>query len=492
MKLKVKFLKWSAGLPVVMLNEETAKKLGLHSKDRVSIKKLSKPKKTSCIIDIIEDIIDEDEIVISSELKKILELKEGENVEVNLASSPRSLTLLKNKLDGKRLSEKDIFTIIGDIVENKLSEAEISLFISGMYIHGMNFKETISLIKAISGSGDHLKFPRKIVVDKHSIGGVAGNRTTPIVVSICATTGLVFPKTSSRAITSAAGTVDVMETITKVDFSKKEVKEIVNKTGACMVWGGSLGMVPADSKIITIEKMLHIDPEAQLLASIISKKISVGSKHILIDIPYGRNAKVGRRKAKRLKRKFEKIGRYFNKNIKCVLTKGDEPIGKGIGPSLEIIDVIDILDPEKQGPKDLEEKSLYLAGEILEMTKKAEKGKGNEMAREILQSGKAFSKFKEIIHTQKGKIIKIPKAKFKKDIISNKKGIILDIDNKQINFLARISGCPIDKLSGVFLYFNERDKVKKGDKLITIYSESESRLEHAVKYYKDNKIITVK
>ena len=162
-------------------------------------------------------------------------------------------------------------------------------------------------------------------------------------MSICATEGLIFPKTSSRAITTPSGTADCVETIARVEFSINELKKILKKTKACMVWGGALGMVPADSKIIQIEKMLEIDPESQLLASIMAKKLAMGAKYIVINIPYGKTAKVGKPKALRLKRKFEKLGKHFNKKIRCVLTKNNGPIVRGIGPSLEMRDVIKVL-----------------------------------------------------------------------------------------------------------------------------------------------------
>ena len=348
----------------------------------------------------------------------------------------------------------------------------------------MNFKETIFLIKAILETVNQLNFDSKFVVDKHSIGGIPGNRTTPIVVSICAAAGLIIPKSSSRAITSASGTADVIETIAKVEFSLEEVKKIVKKTNACLVWGGGFGIVPADSKIIRIEKQLGIDPETQLLASIMSKKIASGAKYILIDIPYWKTAKVSKRKAMRLKNKFEKLGKYFKKKLKVVLTKGEQPIGQGIGPFLEIHDVISVLKQDCNCPKDLEEKSIFLAGEILKMTKQGNK----ETAKEILKSGKAFKKFNEIIIAQHGKIPgKIPEAKFKKPIFSEKSGVVKEIDNKKINNLARTSGAPVDKFAGLKIKFKLKDKIKKGDEILTIYAESASRLKQAINFYKKEK-----
>jgi AMP phosphorylase len=485
MKLKVKFLKWAAGIPVAMLNEKTAKSIGVGIKDRVSIKIDSK--EMSTIVDTVGSLIDHNEIAVSFEIKKELNLKAGQKVDVTLAFPPDSLVFIKKKLNGKALSKREISEIIKDIVSNSLSEAEIALFVSAMYENGMTFNETISLIDAISETGNKLDLKGGIIVDKHSIGGVPG-RTTPIIVSICASAGLIFPKNSSRSITTPAGTADVMEVLANVDFSVGEIRKIVKKVGACIVWGGGLEIVPADSKIIEVEKMLNIDPEAQMIASIMSKKLATGSKYILIHIPYGKYAKVGQKKAMQLQDKFEKLGRHFHKILKCHLSKNNGPIGNGVGPVLEMADVIKILDPCQKGPKRLEDISISLSGELLEMSGKAKKGEGEKMAKRILYSGEAFKKFKQIIVAQGGNLDfnkKLCPAKFKKNIKSKKTFEIKAIDNKIINSIARIAGCPTDKRTGLYLHFLPGETVKKGQDLITIYSESESRLKQASALYKE-------
>ncbi len=493
MELKIKLLEWSAGLPVAMLDEETAKKMGVHTKDRIFIETISgKHKKLSTIIDTIKKFIGKNEIAVSSELKDKLGLKSGQKVRVGLSPTSKSLIYIRKKLDKKKLTQKEINEIIKDIANNSLSEAEIALFVSSMYESGMDMQEVVYLIKAILKTGNQITFKNKYVVDKHSIGGIPGNRTTPIIVSICASAGLIMPKTSSRAITSAAGTADVIETIAKVEFSAKELKKIVKKTNGCLIWGGSLGIVPADSKIIRIERILKIDPEAQLLASIMSKKLAVGSKYILIDIPYGKHAKVNKQQALKLKKKFEYLGKVFHKKLKVVLMEGKEPMGNGVGPVLELIDVIKVLNPKEEGPKDLEEKSLFLAGELLEMTSKAKKGEGIKMAKGILDSGKAFEKFKEIIKAQKGSFKKIKPAKFRKTILAKKSGTVKEINNKKINSLARMAGCPVDKLAGLQIYLSVKDKIKKGDKILTIHSESSSRIKAAIKFYSKENPIEIK
>lgn len=257
-----------------------------------------------------------------------------------------------------------------------------------------------------------------------------------------------------------------------------------------MVWGGGLGIVPADDKIIKIEKILEIDPESQLLASIMAKKLSMGAKYILIDIPYGKNAKVSRNGALRLKKKFEYIGKYFRRKIEVVLTEGSQPIGNGIGPSLELMDIVKILS-RNNGPLDLEKKSLFLAGTIFEMTGKAKKGKGIQLATSILDSGKAFEKFKEIIEAQGGNIKRLRYGKFKKTLLASGSGKIREIHNKKINSLARVTGCPANKFSGIYLYHHVGDSIKKGDKLIDIYTDSKSKLKEAEKFFKEQKPIII-
>jgi len=491
MKLKVKFLKWDAGVPVVMLDKKTADEIGVHTKDRILIK--SDGKELSTIVDIIDGIVRKNEIAVSSELKEILGLKNKQRVEVFISDSPKSLDYIKKKLNNQELSRKEVKEIIKDIVNNSLSEAEIALFISAMYKQGTNMQETIYLIDAILETGNKLNLKNKYIVDKHSIGGVTG-RTTPIIVAICAAHGLIMPKTSSRAITSPAGTADAIEVLAKVEFNMKDLKKIVKKTNACMVWGGGLGMVPADSKIIQIEKVLGIDPEAQLLASIMAKKLAVGSNYILIHIPYGKTAKVNKAKALKIKKKFEFLGKHFKKNLKVYLSENKGPLGNGVGPVLEMIDVIKVLNPKEKGPKYLEERSISLSGEIFEMTKKARPGKGKDLAREILNSGKAFEKFKEIIKAQGGSLnpSRLKLARFKKTLKSSSSGRIFEMDNKKINFLARLTGCPVEKSSGLYIYSHIGENINKGEDIITIYSNSRQRLRSAIKFYKKEKPIKIR
>ncbi len=488
MRLKLKSFKLQAGKPIAFIHEKDAEKLHLHIADRVKIWKNSRYE--IAVVDIVSGFIKQGEIALSQDLIKDLDVSGREYLDIEPTEKPKSSKFIQSALKCEPYTKQQLVRIISDIVEDKLTEAEIAYFVSGVYHCGMDLKETKYLTEAIFETGKHLSWNGNFVADKHSIGGIPNNRTTPIVVSICASAGITMPKTSSRAITSAAGTADVIETLARVDFSLKEMKEIVKKTNACLVWGGSLGLAPADDKIIQIEKILNIDPEPQLLASILSKKLSAGSKYVLIDIPYGDGAKVSKKEATRLKKRFILLGKMLGLEITVALTDGSQPIGNGIGPVLEMRDVLSILRREN-GPKDLEKKSVYLAGLLLEIAGKAKRGKGRLVAHEILNSGKAYKKFEEIINAQGGKISVLPLAKFSRTIKSSHSGKIKKIDNKGINYTARLAGCPSDKSSGIYLFVHKNEKVKKGDNLLVVYAESQRKLREAVDFFNEFKPITI-
>lgn len=490
MRLKLRVLKVAAGKPVIFLHEDSAKKLGIHTGDRVVIKKNGGW--VVAIADLASGFIKKKEAAVSDELDSALGDGAKGYIEVSHAAVAESSAILQNQVDCKEYSAKDLEKIMSDIVNNLLTEAEIAYFISGMVHCKASFNEIIHLIQAIVKTGTRLTWKNKIVADKHCIGGIPGNRTTPIVVSICAAAGILMPKTSSRAITSASGTADTIESIAPVSLSIPELKKVVNKTGACLVWGGSLGLAPADDKLIRVEKLLRVDPEAQLVASILSKKLSVGSTHVVIDIPFGDGAKVSKLNGEKLGQLFTVLGKKLGIEVRTVLTDGRQPIGHGIGPVLEIKDVIRVLKQDNS-PKDLEEKSIFIAGTILEMVGKAKKGQGTVKAKEILYSGAAYRKFCEIIYAQGGDPKAwLKEAKYSHTIISKHTGKVDYIHNQDINFLARIAGCPIDKSSGLYMYKHLGEKVSKGEKIATIFSESKPKLKEAIDFFKARKPISIK
>ncbi|MBD3387864.1 MAG: AMP phosphorylase [Candidatus Altiarchaeales archaeon] len=482
MDVTVRLYEIETGKPIVVLNEEDMKDLGVHIGDRIRICKGEKCYVTA-IIDATTSMVNEGEIGIFEEVKKSLDLNAGDVVGIQATSRPKSIEFIKKKLHGQHLHGHEITTIVEDIVENNLSDIELTALMVGAYINGYDMDETVALTQAIVETGDQIDFGEE-VVDKHCIGGVAGNRTTMLVVPIIAAAGLTMPKTSSRAITSPAGTADTMEVLAKVEFKIDELKDIVNRVGACIVWGGSVNLAPADDKIIRVEYPLSIDPEGQVLASVMAKKKSVGSDYLVIDIPVGHGAKLDdMNEANSLARKFIELGNRLDIKTKCLVTDGSSPIGRGIGPALEARDVMMALDG--RGPLDLVNKSIDLAAALLELSGKVRKGNGRALAEEILNSGKARDKMMEIIEAQGGdpKISPedIPLGDKKYEITSGVTGRVRSIDSKRISKVARAAGAPKDHGAGIDLQVGVGDTVDKGGVLYTIYSSSENKLEDAIK-----------
>lgn len=475
LKLKARLMDVVANMPVVILNLEDAKELGVYPGDRVLLRFSS----TSIIasLDTTRKYVAKGEIGIYRDAQ-VHGIKNKSPVFVSPTARPRSVEYIIKKMRGAELKKSEIYEIIGDIHNDRLSDSELGAFLTAVYIRGYTDSEVADVTRAMVEKGNSISWGNKIVVDKHSIGGVPGNRTTPVVVPILAAAGLTVPKTSSRAITSPAGTADTMEVFCNVSFSIPEIKRIVNKTGACMVWGGALTLAPVDDKFIRIEHALSIDPEGQVLASVMSKKNAVGSKYVLIDIPLGDEAKVERMKAaEQLAGKFKNLGRRLGMSVECAITEGAQPIGNGIGPVLEAIDIVEVL--KGRGPPDLREKSLELAGMLLQMTKKGSR----KTAEKILDSGKAFAKFREIVRAQGGsadKDFRKMLGRYTRDIISRRPGTILRIANEEISKVSRIAGAPNDKGAGVYLHFKNGGKVNVRDALFTIYAEKEYKLEEAI------------
>ncbi|MBW3015619.1 AMP phosphorylase [Candidatus Woesearchaeota archaeon] len=491
MKLKVKDMDIATGgILVALLNRQDADELDLHHGDRVKV--IKGKKRITAIVDIAETkkATPPGKIGIFEELLDKLGVKNNDTVDVWIEPKPKSVSLIKKKLDAKELSYDETFEIVRAISENELTDIETTYFIAATYMHGLTLDETVYLTKAMIETGDVLKFGKKRVFDKHCIGGVPGNRTTMVVVPIIAAAGLTMPKTSSRAITSPAGTADTVEVLADVSLSFEKIKTVVKKTNGCIVWGGAINLAPADDRIITVEHPLSIDAEGNLIASILAKKGSVSATDVLIDIPVGKSAKISSlRKAVRLQRLFEKIGRKLGMKVRCEITDGSQPIGNGIGPALEARDVLLLLKHDKDAPSDLYEKATDMAGLILEMAGKASKGEGQEVAKEIVRSKKAYKKFVEILRAQ-GKVKTVnPEdvvlGEYVHDVKAVRSGKVKEIDNKAVAKICKAAGCPKDKGAGIYLYKHVGDNVEKGEKLFTIYSENKFKLRHALELLKE-------
>lgn len=403
-------------------------------------------------------------------------------------SQQRAIDAIKKKLVGKRLNYGEIFSIMDEIANQKLSPVLTTYFAAAGFKEGFSDDELYYLTKAMIDTGPRLKF-KGVVADKHSAGGVAGTRTTMIIVPIIAAAGFTIPKTSSRAITSPAGTADTMEVVSPVTFSIPQIRHIVDKTGGCIVWGGHMGLAPADDILIQVEKPLAFESFDKIIVSVMAKKIASGANHIIIDLPVGPTMKIQHYKdAELIAKKFAILAKKFKVKMIFDINEVRQNAGRGIGPTLEARDVFQVLEQAPERPLALEAKALRLAGKLLTVcfsdTKSKKSLDGEEAAREILRSGKALTKMREIIDAQGGNpnvvSSKLTPGKEKYEIKSPRRGMVSFINNQEISVVCRILGCPTDKKSGMYLNRKLEETVDKGDILATLYSSDAWRLKEAV------------
>jgi thymidine phosphorylase len=438
------------------------------------------------------DILLPNEIGLSDAAAKKLNVSPNDTLYVSHLEPIESLSHVRAKIYNQKLDYNAYNEIITDIVEGNYSNIHLSAFITACAGDRMDINEISDLTKAMIASGKQLDWNKEIVVDKHCIGGLPGNRTTPLIVAIVAAYGLTMPKTSSRAITSPAGTADTMEVLTNVTLSSEEIKRVVENEGGCIVWGGTAQLSPADDVLIKIEKALDIDSEGQLIASVLSKKAAAGSTHVIIDIPVGETAKVrSTEMAQKLKTHMEIVGNAAGLYVKVIITDGTQPVGRGIGPTLEAIDILKVLKNEADAPNDLAERALLLAGELLELSGKAQSGSGRQIAKQVLESGKAYEKFLAICKAQ-GRFTQPVLAPYKVEIKAETSGVLNRIDNRKIAKLAKLSGAPQSKSAGILLNVHLGENVEQDQLLYTVFAESHGELNYALEYRNShNDILTI-
>jgi thymidine phosphorylase len=404
----------------------------------------------------------------------------GTMVTVTPATPPNSLDAVRAKVQGHTLADAEIAAIIDDISHYRYSDMEIAAFLIGSASF-MTSGELLALTRAMADAGTQLAWNGPIVVDKHCIGGIPGNRTSMIVVPITAAHGLTIPKTSSRAITSPAGTADTMEVLARVDLDVDAMKEVVAACHGCLVWGGHVNLSPADDILISVERPLSIDTREQMVASIMSKKIAAGSTHLLIDLPVGPSAKLtSAMDAMRLRKLFEFVGDHFGIAVEVITTDGRQPIGNGIGPVLEVQDVMAVLSNDPAAPRHLREKSLRLAAHLLDTDPDLRGGKGYLRARELLESGAALKQMHKIIDAQGPSGCAAEIGSLSSDVLAPRDGVVEAIDCLRLNRLARTAGAPLDKGAGIRIFKKIGDRVQQGEPLYRMHAFNASQFDLAV------------
>jgi len=426
------------------------------------------------VLNVVDDdaIVARDELGLSDPTFAHLGAAPGAPVDVGHPVRPVSMDAVRRKIAGERLDQCAFDQIVADIAANRYSKPEIAAFIVATVQNELDRDEILYLTRAMVGSGERLDWQEPLVADKHCIGGIPGNRTSLLVVPIVAAHGLLIPKTSSRAITSPAGTADTMEVLADVELKIADLRRIVRRHRGCIAWGGTARLSPADDVMISVERPLGIDSQGQLVASILSKKVAAGSTHLLIDIPVGPTAKVRHmRDAQRLRKLFEYVGDQLGVHVEIVITDGRQPIGNGIGPVLEARDAMRVLQGDPAAPADLRQKALRLAGRIIEFDPDVRGGQGFTIARDILDSGRALAKMHAIMAAQGAPRHAYAPARRTFDMTSPRAGTVTGIDNLQLARIARYAGAPAAKGAGVDLHRKLGDRVRRGEPLYRVYAE---------------------
>ena len=429
---------------------------------------------------VFGDMVGHDEIALSESAWRQLDPTPGELLTVAHAPALPSLSALRGKIYGKRFKGTEIDEIVADIVDGHYSDIHSAAFLASCAARALNLDETAALTRAMIATGDRLTWDFPLVADKHCVGGLPGNRTTPIVVAIVAAHGVPIPKTSSRAITSPAGTADAMATLTQVDLSLADIRKVVEQEAGCLVWGGSVRLSPADDKLIRIERALDLDAPGQLVASVLSKKIAAGATHAVIDFPVGPTAKIRTDKeADYLMGLVETVAQRFGLAVRTMRTDGRQPVGRGIGPALEARDVLEVLQNKPGAPADLRARAVALAGALLEFTGAVAPGQGEVEAEGTVTDGRAWTKFKHICAAQGG-LREPPVARRTRELPATVAGVVTDIDNRKLAMVAKFAGAPDAVAAGVTIHVRLGDRVEKGQTLLTVHAETMSGLHYAL------------
>lgn len=457
-----------------------AEGLGTPAQVRVSLNEHSILAKLNIVT---SDILEPGEAGLSNYAWKLLKAKEGDQILLSHPKLLQSLSYVRAKIWNQRLTDKQIDEIVTDMAAGHYSDMYIAAFLTACAGGRLNRHEIVALTRSMVTVGQQLAWGAEIVVDKHSVGGIPGNRTTLLIVPIVSAFGLTMPKTSSRAITSPAGTADTMEVLAPVDLDLARMRKVVEQEQGCIMWGGTVELSPVDDILIPIERALDLDSEGQLVASILSKKIAAGSTHILLDMPIGATAKVRSvAMAKRLHSCLQYVATQLGMHVNVLFSDGAQPIGRGIGPALEAKDVLAVLQNESDAPRDLRERALTLAGHILEFSPRVKPGQGITIAQHILDTGQAWQKFQAICSAQGGIRELPPRAPYTYSVPAPYRGRVIHIDNRRLARLAKLAGAPKAKTAGIEFWAPLDKWMEKGEPLFTIHSESRGELDYALQY----------
>lgn len=395
---------------------------------------------------------------------------------------PESASDLRAKIYGHRLGEPQYERLLRDATAGLLSDIELAAFVAAGVGERIDTEETVALTQAMAAVGDCLRWDRTPVLDKHCVGGLPGNRTTPIIVAIVAAAGAWMPKTSSRAITSPAGTADTMATLAPVDLSLQAMRRVMEREGGCIVWGGAANLSPADDVLIRVERPLDLDSDAQLAASILSKKLAAGATHVVLDVPVGDTAKIrSSAAAQALSARLTAVAQAVGLSTAIHISDGSQPVGRGIGPALEAQDILAVLRGDARAPADLRARALDLAGLALEYGAIVPAGEGRIRAAGLLDDGSARRKFEAICAAQGG-MREPPLAPQRFELTAARAGVVRRFDNRKLAKLAKLAGAPRAPAAGLEVHAHVGELIEAGMPLITLHAQTQGELAYARDY----------
>lgn len=416
-----------------------------------------------------ENLVSPEQLALNTEAFSLLNLPEGSNITLALTPPPPSISSIKRKIAGNILSPAEYSGIIADIANRRYSNMDIASFLvaSGSF---MTPPEVLALTEALVGNQVINWDNEGIVVDHHCLGGIPGNKTDIIITAIVAAYGLPIPKTASRSLSSCAGVADTMSVLANVDLDETLLKKLIRENRGALVCHSGLQIAMANRLISSVERQIGITQQQHLVASILAIKIAMGITHLVIDIPVGPNSRIkSTQDAMRLRKLIEYVGDQMGIEVDVVITDGSEPIGNGIGAVLEARDVMKVLRNKDDAPQDLREKSLFLAGRIIDFDPKLRGGQGYFVAKEILNSGRALESMNRIIHAQ-GKAPQPTLGHLTRDIVAAEGGYVESIDNTRINRIGVLAGASQNPGAGLDLLKKVGDRVEQGETLFRIHS----------------------
>jgi thymidine phosphorylase len=469
--------------PVLYLHREcrVCRSVGFEAQSRVEL--VLDGRSVVATLNVVQaDFLSPEEAGVSEAAWRLLRASEGATVMLRHPAPLESLGHVRAKVYGRKLTAAGLRAVIEDVAAGRYSDLQLAAFVTACAGERLDLEETVALTRAMVAVGERLEWGEGLVMDKHCVGGLPGNRTTMIVVPIVAACGLRMPKTSSRAITSPAGTADTMETLAPVDLDVPAIRRVVERTGGCIVWGGAVRLSPADDVLIRVERPLDLDSQGQLVASVLSKKAAAGSTHVLIDMPVGPSAKVrSAAAADALAHQLEATGEALGLKLRVLQTDGTQPVGRGIGPALEARDVLAVLRNEAHAPQDLAQRSLLLAGQLLEFGGAVPAGGGGALAAQVLADGRAWGKFQDICEAQGGLRV-LPQAPWQREVPALRSGMVVAIDNRRLARIAKLAGAPHDPCAGLDLHVRNGEFVERGQPLFTLHADSPGELAYALEY----------